>query len=134
MPIPGQGMSVPGCFKFELDDPAQTLRVTLEGTWTPAVAQAFVTAHNSAAEHCRREYGRLKMITDATRMPIQPQEVTAVINSGQQLRDGDRFAVVLETTLAKISSRRHLQAVPPTIQWEVFISASAAETWIQAGS
>ncbi|MBV9841044.1 MAG: hypothetical protein JOY99_05845 [Sphingomonadaceae bacterium] len=134
MPLPGESMSVPGYFNFELDETTRTLRVSLEGAWTTTIAEAFVTAHNSAADHCRREFGRLKMITDATRMPIPPQEVTAIINSGQKIKDGDRFAVVLETTLAKISARRHLQVMPGTVQWGVFISASAAETWLQAGS
>jgi hypothetical protein len=121
-------------FDIALDASQGTLRIRMRGFWTVQVASHFMLENRAKIATCRARFGRLKQLVDLVGMPVQSQEVTAIVHDISLYKPGDRVAVVLDSTLAKMAARRTLNEYPDGVAREAFVSASAAETWLHAYS
>jgi len=81
----------------------------------------------------RAKFGRANYMVDARNSPIQPRDVMAEAERlGSFLEHpSDRMAIVVSSALAKMQSRRALDAQTAYPQnGEVFLSEDEARTWL----
>ncbi|MBV9841798.1 MAG: hypothetical protein JOY99_09770 [Sphingomonadaceae bacterium] len=121
-------------YTITLDEGSGTIRVTMRSFWTVEISRRFIAELGSLMNSSRARFGRVKVVSDITTMPIQSQEVFEIVSGESLYRAGDRLAIVLDSALAKIAARRVLDGFPEGVQREAFISPRAAETWLQAYS
>ena len=74
-------------------------------------------------------FGRLRVLVDARRLPIQLSEVGVHFDGPERLlrTPDDRYALVLGSSLAKIQTRRILG---DDKRMRMFLSLDAAELWL----
>jgi hypothetical protein len=122
-------------YSLHIDEDRATLRATMRGFWTVETAQFFMVEMHQHIAACRARFGgSLKQITDLATMPIQSQEVTAILSVSGHYKPGDRVATISGSALAKIAARRVYETYPDGVHRDTFLSPSAAETWLQAYS
>lgn len=113
-----------------LDEDERLVRAHISGVLTAMEARRFKAELAQMAVFARNRFGRFRFIADTADAPVQPQEVIENLPTPSQIISdpGDRWAVIVSSTLAKLQANR-LLAHP---QAQAFLSASAAETWANA--
>ena len=119
-------------FAVKFDANSRMVRNVIQGFWTNAVVDAYGREFKACADMCRERTGRLNVVIDARKLPIQSRDITARIMELDPYVAGDHVAIVLDTALAKISARRHVDARSQTIRTEIFDSIEEAERWLQS--
>lgn len=77
-------------------------------------------------------FGKIRLLADTRKLPIQKPEVVQVFDTPEQLlrTPEDRYAVVVQSSLAKLASRRVLG---DDDRMCTFFSPDAAELWLLDG-
>lgn len=117
-------------YSFE-NDPSGMLLVETSGFWTVAEAENYQRELASQLERRRRMYGYSLAFIDGRHTEVQPPEVMARLADLQSflvVGERDRAAYVVANSLAKMQAQR----LATTDQLKVFLSPSAARTWLLA--
>lgn len=117
-------------FKFELQPPGM-LHVETSGFWSIEEADAYVAKLHEHVVSMRRRQGYSLVLVDGRDSAVQSAEVMARVSGIQNLlieNERDRAAYVVATSLAKIQAQR----LSTSEQLKVFVSPSAARTWVLA--
>lgn len=118
-------------FSFELDHVKKLVMCTVSGVLTVPDALEFNRRLGACAEEARRKFGHFWLLADATRATTQPAAVVETMaKPGDLLRDpGDKWAVAVESVLAKLQANRAFAEV----NGKAFTSLSEAEAWLLEG-
>lgn len=117
-------------YRFSYDARSGLLSCRVEGFWTLDVATGYWRDLKNHVDRCRQDFGRLIYLIDAATYRPQSQ---AVQNYSEQhsglltASDDDRVAIVVESSLVKLQAKR----VMPSAQAGVFLSRTAADSWIR---
>jgi hypothetical protein len=117
-------------FTFELQPPG-VLHVETEGFWTVADADAYIAALDDHLMRMRRTQGHALVVVDGRKSSVQSAPVMERVAGIQSIlirNPNDRAAYVVESSLAKLQAQR----LSSTEQLKVFLSPSAARTWVLA--
>lgn len=127
-PIGRAGPLSPGQLCLALEDDSQFILVTGHGLWTPSQMDAHLRDYNRLLLQTRRPGRGARVIVNLKDVGIQSPDVTAVLESRtrQYHRDGDRIAMIVPGSLAKMQMRRVLGTHLHTY----FGSDAAARNWL----
>lgn len=118
-------------FKIGFEPETGILRSENKGFWTADEARRYMEEIARQASQARRTAGALKLLVDGREADVVPADTAAVLADFERriiAAPTDRVAVVVGSSLAKMQTRRNF-ASP---QSEIFVSPSAAETWLLA--
>lgn len=118
-------------FVFDLEAKSQIVRCRTTGFWSMNDAKQFVDAFRTAIQQGRSQFGHLKILIDSRDMPVQDPVVNnTFFGLDRQFMNypEDRFAILVSSSLLKIQAQRAITMD----QSKVFISDSAARTWLLA--
>ena len=120
-----------GKFSVEWDEVRGSGVLTTCGFWNEADASDFYPLLTKVALMSRARHGKALLLFDASNAVVQDGSLiqAAVANRDSTLRETDRIALVLGSSLLKMQIKRSDAAVSTT---EYFISRSAADTWLHA--
>jgi hypothetical protein len=126
-PKPGDAV-----FSSGIDNDTGTVRVVGGGIWRVPDAERYFTQQRRIVDEARRRFGALKVffdvrgwIVESPQSALQFQEVNARL-----YRPEDRLASLVNSSLFK----QHPRTALGVGNRESFMSAHAAETWLQAYS
>ncbi len=120
----------PGNLTISADPAFGVIRVLGVGFWTPTI----IGDHFDELAFVMRPYRAagvsVRMVVDLRKSGIQSQETIVRMQAGVKsvTRPGDRMAIVVSSSLAKIQMRRMIGGE----QHEFFVSPGAAQTWADA--
>ncbi len=111
------------------DEAEQLIRVKSTGLCTPEQADLHFINLQAAAGRMRRKIGHVRALVDLRDRPLQSPATLAKVQSGTESAfvEGDRVAVLLSSSLAKMQLKDHLSA-----HHQLFLSEHAALTWLRA--
>ncbi|MDO6414881.1 hypothetical protein Q4F19_10860 [Sphingomonas sp. BIUV-7] len=117
-------------FQCGLDNACATVRVVGGGVWREADAQLYFTQQRRIIDEARRRFGALRVLFDVRDWVVEnPQSVLQFQAMNAEIyKPEDRLAAVVRSSVDK----QHPRAALAVGTREVFISANAAETWLQA--
>ncbi|MDO7841319.1 hypothetical protein [Sphingomonas immobilis] len=104
--------------------------VTGIGSWTPAYVDAHFAELRRQIEAQRLLGIAVQVVVDLRDADIQPQGTSERIaaNAASSYREGDRVALVVSSSLAKM----HMRRCAARRDFELFLSYNAALTWLTA--
>lgn len=117
-------------FTFQVQPPG-IICVETKGFWTIEEADRYLAELTGHVEKMRREQGYALVLVDGREGVVQAPPVMERVSGIQSIliRDPrDRAAYVVESSLAKLQAQR----LSTSEQLKVFLSPSAARTWILA--
>jgi hypothetical protein len=117
-------------FQIDIDDAAEIIRVAGYGFWTIEILDRHFDRLRSAIAGRRSQWRAIRVLVNLQKAEIQPAEVIERIDARtRQIYDpGDRVAIVVTSSLAKLQMRRGITR----LQHDFFISEHAAVTWLRA--
>lgn len=117
-------------YRFD-NDPSGLLLIELAGFWTVAEADNYLRELASRLDHSRRTRGYALALVDGRQSDIQPADVMDRMRDIESIlvaTERDRAAYVVVNSIAKLQAQR----LATTDQLKVFLSPSAARTWLLA--
>jgi hypothetical protein len=113
-----------------LHDPAGFIRVAGAGLWSPTEIDRHFVELGHVVRTERALKGRVRVLVDLRGAGTQSPETAARIGvaTAATYRSGDRVAIVVGSSLAKMQLRRIVR----TSEHEFFVSPEAAATWLMA--
>jgi urease gamma subunit len=120
----------PSSFHIEAGDLTRFIRITGVGFWTPAEIDTHFDELGDLIARMRQVRTDVRILVDLRESGVQSPETIARISARitDAYRDGDRIAMVLSSSLAKMQMKRAIQ----NLQHEMFVSPKAAEQWLMA--
>ena len=106
------------------------LRGRITKVWDLDTAKAYIDKVHEKFAECRRQFGSVRYLLDSAAMPMQSQEVQAVMIDVSAFRAGDRYASVTDTALTRLGSKRLLAEMSLPCEWSVFDNMADAERWL----
>ena len=117
-------------YRFEHEEPG-ILAVTIWGFWTDGDADAYLAEMRDRTMALRRSQGYALVLVDGRETAVQSATVMGKVAGIEEIliRDErDRAACVVANSLSKMQAQR----LSRTEQLRVFLSPSAARTWLLA--
>jgi hypothetical protein len=104
--------------------------VTGVGSWTPAYVDAHFAELRRQVDAQRQLGIAVQVVVDLRDADIQPQGTSERIaaNADNSYREGDRVAIVVSSSIAKM----HMRRCAAKRNFELFLSYNAALTWLTA--
>lgn len=121
--------SEPGLYEIVRDDRLKILRINRVGVQQLADVDRYLAVLGDIVRDARLRFGRIRVLADLRNAPIRTQEAAERMRVGNLAlyRAGDRVALIVESSLLKMQLRRTL------VEYQnIFLSPSAAETWLTA--
>jgi hypothetical protein len=121
--------SEPGLYEIVRDDRVRIVRVNSVAVQQLADVDRYLTILGDVVRDARLRFGKVRVLADLRNSPIRTQEAAERMRTGNLAlyRDGDRVALIVESSLLKMQLRRTL------VEYQnIFLSPSAAETWLTA--
>lgn len=121
--------SEPGLYEIIRDDRIKILRINRIAVQQLADVDRYLSALGDVVRDARLRFGRVRVLADLRNSPVRTQEAAERMRLGNLAlyRDGDRVALIVESSLLKMQLRRTL------VEYQnIFLSPSAAETWLTA--
>jgi len=121
--------SEPGLYEIVRDDRVRILRINSVAVQQLADVDRYLTILGDVVRDARLRFGKVRVLADLRNSPIRTQESAERMRTGNLAlyRDGDRVALIVESSLLKMQLRRTL------VEYQnIFLSPSAAETWLTA--
>lgn len=121
--------SEPGLYEIVRDDRLKILRINRVGVQQLADVDCYLAVLGDIIRDARLRFGRIRVLADLRNAPIRTQEAAERMRVGNLAlyRAGDRVALIVESSLLKMQLRRTL------VEYQnIFLSPSAAETWLTA--
>lgn len=121
--------SEPGLYEIVRDDRVRILRINSVAVQQLADVDRYLTILGDVVRDARLRFGKVRVLADLRNSPIRTQEAAERMRTGNLAlyRDGDRVALIVESSLLKMQLRRTL------VEYQnIFLSPSAAETWLTA--
>jgi hypothetical protein len=119
-----------GELTIDIDQAAGLVRVTGRGFWSPLHADHHFSRLDGVLRGIRMAGLRVRVLVDLREAAVQPAETIERISRATQevYQPGDRVAIVVGSSLAKMQMRRIVRAA----NHDFFVSPSAAEMWLHA--
>ena len=117
-------------YRFEAD-PSGILLVETAGFWTVPEADAYIATLRRHVGESRRMRGYSLVLVDGRQSEIQTTEVMTRVGDIESVlveTGRDRAAYIVTNSLAKLQAQR----LASTDRLKVFLSPSAARTWLLA--
>lgn len=117
-------------FRFELQTPG-ILLVETSGFWSLEEADQYLAELEERVRGLRRRQGYALVLVDGRDSAVQSAGVMERVARIQSIlieHPRDRAAYIVETSLAKLQAQR----LSTTEQLKVFVSPTAARTWVLA--
>lgn len=134
---PGEGsFAVPladeGHISISPVDDQGIVRLVGYGTWSIEYMNRHFRELDPIVAAARMRVRSVMVLADLREAPVQSPDVAEIINIGTRrlYRDGDRIAIVVQSSLVKLQMKR----VVDCAQVQIFISVAAAYTWLMAYS
>ena len=110
-------------------DPDGVIMMSQRGFWTSEIALKFIAEAETVISAAQTR-GTLRLMIDVRQFKVAGADVGEKLAEFDMRirRTGDRVAIVVESSLLKMQMKRQLSR--PGL--EVFISESAALTWVRA--
>jgi len=121
--------SEPGLYEIVRDDRVRILRINSVAVQQLTDVDRYLTILGEIVRDARLRFGKVRVLADLRNSPIRTQEAAERMRTGNLAlyRDGDRVALIVESSLLKMQLRRTL------VEYQnIFLSPSAAETWLTA--
>jgi hypothetical protein len=121
--------SEPGLYEIVRDDRLKILRVNRVAVQQLADVDRYLAVVGGIVRDARLRFGQVRVLADLRNSPIRTQEAAERMRVGNLglYRVGDRVALIVESSLLKMQLRRTL------VEYQnIFMSPSAAETWLTA--
>ncbi|APR53894.1 STAS/SEC14 domain-containing protein [Sphingomonas koreensis] len=121
--------SEPGLYEIVRDDRVKILRINSVAVQQLADVDRYLATLGDVVRDARLRFGKVRVLADLRNSPIRTQEAAERMRTGNLAlyRDGDRVALIVESSLLKMQLRRTL------VEYQnIFLSPSAAETWLTA--
>ena len=121
--------SEPGLYEIVRDDRVKILRINSVAVQQLTDVDRYLTILGEIVRDARLRFGKVRVLADLRNSPIRTQEAAERMRTGNLAlyRDGDRVALIVESSLLKMQLRRTL------VEYQnIFLSPSAAETWLTA--
>ncbi len=121
--------SEPGLYEIIRDDQLKILRINRVAVQQLSDVDRYLAVLGDAVRDARLRFGRVRVLADLRNSPIRTQEAAERMRVGNLAlyRDGDRVALIVESSLLKMQLRRTL------VEYQnIFLSPHAAETWLNA--
>jgi hypothetical protein len=117
-------------YSFKMDAQREWVCLDVSGTLSVGQADSLSRELHEHAEAARERFGRFRMLADLRSAGSMPADVAARFPQPGEVLKGERerYAVIVETSLAKVNARRWFDDV----RFQPFLSANAAETWLAA--
>ncbi|MDF7775019.1 hypothetical protein P1X14_07165 [Sphingomonas sp. AOB5] len=121
---------MPGALTLSYETESRFILVSGNGMWSPRQLDEHLRDFADLVDQLRRQHIRIRVLVDLKDAAIQTPEVTRVLAHGTRdcHRDGDRVALLVPGSLAKMQMRRILG----TRHHNYFVSESAARLWLSA--
>lgn len=121
---------MPGALALSYQTESRFILVSGRGMWSPRQLDEHLRDFADLVAQLRRQQIRIRVLVDLKDAAIQTPEVTRVLAHGTRdcHREGDRVAVLVPGSLAKMQMRRILG----THYHNYFVSESAARLWLSA--
>lgn len=118
------------CYQMWID--GLILRVEAKGVWDIAAARAYCDDVRRMVEVLRVVRPDLRAIVDRSAAPVLEEGTTEILMAtyADVMRAGDRLAMVVDNSLAKMRIRQ----IAGREETQAFLSVSAARTWVLAYS
>jgi hypothetical protein len=122
--------AAPPAFRIESGDLTRFISITGTGFWSPAEIDDHFDELRDLIERMRTVRSDVRILVDLRESGAQSPETIVRISAriAAAYRDGDRIAMVLSSSLAKLQMKRAIQ----NLQHEMFVSPKAAEQWLMA--
>jgi hypothetical protein len=129
---PGSSTLLPGPLGLAVEPESGLVIVSGHGLWTPSQLHAHLRDYHDLLGQVRKPGGHVRVLVNLKDVGVQTPEVTQVLASGTTHchLDGDRIAMIVPGSLAKMQMRRILG----TRFHEYFISEVAARLWLASGA
>lgn len=100
------------------------------GVWNAKVADSYVTDIRRIVAEQRHQRPHLRAIVDRSANPVFEARVSEILMATYKdvLMPGDRIAMVVDSSLTK----SHVRQIAGREETEMFLSISAARTWVLA--
>lgn len=121
--------SEPGLYEIVRDDRVKILRINSVAVQQLADVDRYLATLGDVVRDARLRFGKVRVLADLRNSPVRTQEAAERMRTGNLAlyRDGDRVALIVESSLLKMQLRRTL------VEYQnIFLSPSAAETWLTA--
>lgn len=108
------------------------VRLVGHGAWSVEYMNRHFRELDPVVATARMRMRNVMVLADLRDAPIQSPDVAEMINIGTRrlYRDGDRIAIVVQSSLVKLQMKRIVDCA----QVQIFISVAAACTWLMAYS
>jgi hypothetical protein len=117
-------------YRFALED-SGILCIETSGFWDIAEAERYLAELKARTESLRRADGHVLVLVDGRAAQVQSAPVMEKVAGIQDILivgDRDRAAYIVENSLSKMQAQR----LSTTDRLKVFLSPSAARTWLLA--
>jgi hypothetical protein len=121
--------SEPGLYEIVRDDRIRIVRINRVAVQQLADVDRYLAVLGDVVRDARTRFGRVRILADLRNSPIRTQEAAERMRLGNLAlyREGDRVALIVESSLLKMQLRRTL------VEYQnIFLSPNAAETWLTA--
>ena len=121
--------SEPGLYEIVRDDRIKIVRINRVAVQQLADVDRYLAVLGDVVRDARTRFGRVRILADLRNSPIRTQEAAERMRLGNLAlyREGDRVALIVESSLLKMQLRRTL------VEYQnIFLSPNAAETWLTA--
>lgn len=118
-------------FEFKIDGTRGIVRFKMESVFTVEEALAFNGQMRTHVDEARRRFRDVKILGDVRDAPVQPLDIAERLDppSKYLIHEGDRYAIVLSSTLLKFQANRIID----DSRAKVFLKYSEAEDWLVQG-
>ena len=121
-----------GELSLALEQDGRLIVVRGEGLWTMAQMEEHLRDYREMLYRQRLIFSRVRVLVDLKDMSVQRPEVADLLSQVTRSfhQDGDRIAMIVPSSLAKMQMRRVLE----TRFHEYFMSTNAARNWLAGGA
>lgn len=129
---PGTNTLLPGPLDLAVEPESRIVIVSGHGLWTASQLHAHLRDYQRLLGQLREPGSHVRVLVNLKDVGVQTSEVTQILASGTLHchLDGDRIAMIVPGSLAKMQMRRILG----TRFHEYFISEVAARLWLASGA